>query len=108
MDFKEQFQQYENTLNQLKTKCTDAEKAVIVAETNIKNLKQQKEKLVKECEATAGVSIDDVAEVLAEKEAELNSIMTQLSAVNLDKDSVTQETLDSIKKITEQFNINPA
>ena len=34
MDFKEQYQSYDQKLNQLKAQCTEAQKHAIVAETN--------------------------------------------------------------------------
>lgn len=104
MDFKEQYQNYDKKLNQLKAQCTEAEKQAIIEETNLKNLKQQKEQLVEECEAFAGVSIDKVPEVLAQKKEELDSIMAKLSSIDTTS-PVTQEKLDAIKALADEFAV---
>jgi chromosome segregation ATPase len=104
MDFKEQYQNYDQKLNQLKAQCTEAEKQSIIAETNLKNLRQQREQLVEECEAFAGVSIDKVPEVLNQKKEELNSIMARLSSID-NTGHVTQEKLNAIKAIADEFAV---
>lgn len=106
MDFKEQYQSYDQKLNQLKAQCAEAEKQSIVAETNLNNLRQQKETLIEECEAFAGVSIDEVPEVLKQKKEELDAIMAKLSVLDT-TGPVTQEKLDAIKAIADEFSINP-
>lgn len=106
MDFKEQYQNYENILNTLKAQCTEAEKQSIVAETNLDNLRKQREQLVDECEAFAGVTMDKIPELVAQKQDELNAIMSKLSAIDT-TGPVTQEKLDAIKAITDEFSIHP-
>jgi sugar-specific transcriptional regulator TrmB len=106
MDFKEQYQNYEQKLNQLKSQCTEAEKQAIVAETNLNNLRQQRETLIEECETFAGVSMDKVPEVLQQKKEELDAIMAKLATIDT-TGPVTQEKLDAIKAIADEFSINP-
>lgn len=106
MDFKEQYQSYDQRLNQLKSQCTEAEKQAIIAETNLNNLRQQRETLIEECEAFAGVPMDKVPEILAQKQEELDTIMTKLATLDT-TGPVTQEKLDAIKAIVDEFAINP-
>lgn len=109
MDFKEQYQNYDQKLNQLKLQCTEAEKQAIVAETNLNNLRQQRETLVEECEAFAGVSIDKVPEVLKQKKDELEAIMNKLAGLDITGD-ITQANLDAIKAIAviaDEFSVTP-
>ena len=106
MDFKEQYQNYDQQLNQLKSQCTEAEKQAIIAETNLNNLRQQRETLIEECEAFAGVPMDKVPEVLNQKKEELEAIMTKLASLDT-TGPVTQEKLDAIKAITDEFAVNP-
>lgn len=106
MDFKEQYQNYDQKLNQLKVQCTEAEKQAIIAETNLKNLKQQKETLVEECEAFAGVSIDKVPEILNQKKEELDAIMAKLASLDT-TGPVTQDKLDAIKALADEFSVTP-
>ena len=40
MDFKEQYQSYDKTLNDLKNQCAEAEKQAIISETNLENLRK--------------------------------------------------------------------
>lgn len=106
MNFKEQYQSYDQKLNQLKVQCAEAEKQAIIAETNLNNLKQHKETLIEECEAFAGVSIDEVPEVLKHKKEELDAIMAKLSTIDT-TGPVTQDKLDTIKAIANEFSVNP-
>lgn len=107
MDFKEQYKLYENKINELKTQYATAEKQAIVAETNLANLRNTKATLIEECEVYTGVSIDEVPEVLQAKKEELENIMSKLLAINIDTtETITQEQIDSITNIINEFNIN--
>ena len=106
MDFKEQYQAYNCKLNELNAQCAEAEKQAIVAETNLDNLRKHREQLVDECEAFAGVTMDKVPEVLAQKREELDAIMAKLMAIDTNG-PITQDKLDAIKSITDEFAINP-
>lgn len=106
MDFKEQYQNYEQKLNQLKSQCAEAEKQAIVAETNLNNLRQQRETLIEECETFAGVPIDKAPEVLQQKTEELDAIMAKLATIDT-TGPVTQDKLDAIKAIADEFSVNP-
>lgn len=106
MDFKKQYQDYEQKLNQLKNQCNEAEKQAIVAETNLNNLKQQKETIIKECEAFAKVPMDKVPEVLTQKKEELEAIMNKLASIDT-TGPVTQEKLNAIKAIADKFSVTP-
>lgn len=106
MDFKEQYQNYEQKINQLKSQCTEAEKQAIIAETNLNNLRHQREDIIEECETFAGVPMDKVPEVLQQKTEELEAIMTKLSSIDT-TGPVTQEKLDAIKAIADEFSVNP-
>lgn len=103
-DYKDQLQTYNNKLQQLLTDCSNAEKQSIISETNLNNLVSQKKKLVEQCEAFAGVSIDDVPALINEKRTELDSIMEKLMGVDTNG-VVTQEKLDAIKAIANEFAI---
>lgn len=105
MDFKTQYQGYDTKLNELKVQCTEAEKQSIIAETNLTNLRNQREQLVEECEAFTGVPMDKVSEMLKQKQEELDAIMIKLSSIDT-TGSITQEKLDAIKAITDEFSIN--
>ena len=106
MNFKEQYQNYDNKLNELKAQCTEAEKQAIVAETNLTNLRAQREQLVEECEVFAGVPMDKVPEILNQKKEELDAIMSILSSIDV-IGPITQEKLNTIKSIVDEFSINP-
>ena len=106
MDFKEQYQDYSQKINQLKAKCTEAEKQAIIAETNLSNLVQQRTALIQECETFAGVSIDQVPEVLEKKQEELEAIMSKLFALDT-TGPITQAKLDAIKAIADEFLVSP-
>lgn len=105
MDFKDNYQDYESILATLQKECLEAEKKVLVGETNLTNLSNQKDKLVKECEAMTGVPIDEVSNIIAAKEAELSGLMAKLSLVDIN-DPVTPEKLDTIKAIVSEFSLN--
>lgn len=104
MDFKEQYQSYDKTLNDLKNQCAEAEKQAIIAETNLDNMRKQREQLIEECEAFAGVPMDKVPEVLTQKKEELDAIMAKLIAIDT-TGPITQDKLDAIKAITDEFAV---
>ncbi len=104
MDFKEQYQSYDKTLNDLKNSCVEAEKQAIIAETNLDNLRKQREQLIEECEAFAGVPMDKVPEVLTQKKEELDAIMAKLTTIDT-TGPITQDKLDAIKAITDEFAV---
>lgn len=106
MDFKEQYQSYDQKLNQLKLQCTEAEKQAIIAETNLNNLRKQREQIIEECETFAGVSIDKVPDVLKQKKEELDTIMSKLATIDT-TGPVTQAKLDAIKALADEFSVNP-
>ena len=106
MDFKEQYQGYDQKLNQLKLQCTEAEKQAIIAETNLNNLRKQREQIIEECETFAGVSIDKVPDVLKQKKEELDTIMSKLATIDT-TGPVTQVKLDAIKALADEFSVNP-
>lgn len=103
-DYKDQLQTYNNKLNQLLSECSNAEKQSIISETNLNNLAAQKKKLVEQCEAFAGVSIDDVPALITEKRTELDNIMEKLMGIDTNG-QITQEKLDAIKAIAAEFAI---
>ena len=106
MDFKEEYQKYNSILSNLKTKCTEAEKQIIILETNLTNLKEQKKKLIEECEAFAGTTMDKIPELLNQKKEELDAIMSKLSMIDVSDSVITQDKLNAIKAITEQYSIS--
>lgn len=106
MDFKEQYQSYDKTLNELRNQCSEAEKEAIVADTNLQNLRKQREQLIEECETYAGVPMDNIPEILNKKKEELDSIMIKLSG--LTNGPITPEKLEEIKALSEDFSMtNP-
>lgn len=104
MDFREQLNEYNNTLNTLKQQCSEAEKQVIITETNIKNMTEQKNQLIEEYEAYAGVSINDAPQLINDKKAEIDEIMKRLSGIDISSD-ITQDKLNEINKIIDDFGI---
>lgn len=106
MDFKQQLSEYNATLSTLQNQCSEAERQVIVAETNLKNLIEHKNTVIEECEAFAGVSIDQVPTLIEQKKNELTAIMTELSTIDTNG-PVTQEKLDAIQAIVDKYAINP-
>ena len=106
MDFKEQYQEYESKLTALKNQCVEAEKKTIVAETILDNLKKQREQLIEECERFAGVSIEKIPELVAQKKEELDGLMAKLSTIDTNG-PITQEKLDAIKAIANEFDVHP-
>lgn len=96
--------EYESTLNSLKDKCTEAEKKVISLESDLRNLEERKKEHIAKCEQYAGVPFADVENVLQKKTEELKTIMDQLSRINLDANSLTDEDVNNMKKITETFS----
>lgn len=104
MDFKEQYNQYENTLNTLKNQCAEAEKQSIIAETNLDNLRKQRERLIEECETFTGTTIDKIPDLLTQTKEELESIMTRLSTIDTHGE-VTPEKLVAIRAIADEFGI---
>ena len=100
----EQYRNYDNKLQELNAQCAKAEKEVIVAETNLANLKQQRQQLTEECESFAGASIDKVPEVLAMKKADLDNIMTQLLSVDT-KGEITEDKVEFLENLIKSFGI---
>lgn len=87
-------QNYEQILQNLASKCSSAEKEVIVAETTLQNLTSSRDKLIADLEAYTGVPFDQVAQVLESKKKELDETMTTLTAV--------KQLLDSDQSISEE------
>ena len=102
--FAEQYQAYENTLKSLREQCAQAEKDAIVAETNLKSLQEQREKLIQECEKFTGMPIEKVPEVLNQKKAELEDIMNKLGGIDIEGE-ITKDTLVNIESIMKEYNI---
>ena len=105
MDFKEQYESYNQKLKELKSQCAEAERQAIVYETNLNNLRQQKKQLIQECKTLAGVPMDKVSDLLEEKKKELDAIMSKLSMIDTSNSQITQEKLDAIKLIAKEFSI---
>lgn len=102
--FKEKYESYQSTLQNLKSQCTQAEKNAIVAETNLKTLQEQRTKLIEECEQFAGVSIDKVPAMLESKKKELDEIMSKLATIDISGD-ITEDTVADIESIVTEYNI---
>lgn len=104
IDFDEQYKGYENTLNSLREQCAQAEKNVIVAETTIKTLTDQRSALIKECETFMGMKMEDIPAALDNHKKELEGIMDSLSGIDLEGE-ITKDTLASIEGIVAQYGI---
>lgn len=102
-DIKMQLNEYSQKLDNLQKQCAEAEKDAIVAETNYKTLIKQKEQLVDELEAFAGVSFDQIPEQLKQEQDTLQGIMDRLSAVT--STPVTPEVIKELESIMTDFNI---
>lgn len=105
-DIKTQLNEYSKRLDELQKQCAQAEKDAIVADTNYNNLIQQRQQLIEECETFAGVSFDEVPELLKQKQDELNAIMLRLS--NIDTTGpITQDKLKELDELISEFGIQP-
>jgi len=103
MEFKKKYQAYEKTLSELQEEYTNAERQAIIGETNLTNLCHQRDKLVEECEALTGVSIDKVDDIITAKEGELDNLMAKLSLIDI-SDPITPQKLDAIKAVVAEFS----
>lgn len=98
--------QYLQKINELQASADQAKKDLIVAETNLENLQKRKDELTQECEQYAGVKITDVPQLLAEKQKELEGIMTRLDEIDLsDISKLGEPQLEQLKAIMKDFNI---
>lgn len=105
-DIKTQLNEYNKKLDELQKQCAQAEKDAIVADTNYNNLIQQRQQLIEECETFAGVSFDEVPDLLKQKQDELNAIMLRLS--NIDTTGpITQDKLKELDELISEFGIQP-
>jgi prefoldin subunit 5 len=96
--------EYQSTLGTLKEKCADAEKRVISLESDLRNLEQRREEYIAKCEQYAGVPYADVEKVLEQKAQELKGIMDQLSGINFDANTLTDDDVNKMKNIVEKFS----
>lgn len=103
-DIQDKLHGYSVKLDELQKNCLKAERDVIIAETNLKNCIQQKNTLVNELEVFANCSFDEIPELLKREEEELDFIMQRIMQVNL-TEPVTQDTLDQLNDIINDFNI---
>lgn len=106
MDLKAQLDEYNNKLSELQKQCSQAEKDVIVAETNLNNLTKQKATLVQECETFAGTTFSEIPELLQQKNQELTAIMSRIAGIDVNG-PITQEKLDELDAIMKEFGIQP-
>lgn len=102
--FNERMQAFENHLSALQNQCSEAEKACIVAETNIKSLGERQAQLVEECENLAGCPIDRVPEYLASEEQVIKEIMARLDGIDISGE-LTQETMEAINAIVADYSV---
>lgn len=107
MALNETYQNYENTLNNLKAQSAQAEKNAIVAETNLKTLEERRKNIIAECEKFAGMPMDKIPAVLEQKKAELTEIMAKLGSIDLEGE-ITEDTLNNIQAIMQEYNITAA
>ena len=104
-NFNASYQDYEDTLKDLSAKCADAEKNVIITETNLKKLEERKKELIEDCEQYAGTTIDKVPQIIEEKKQKLDEIMSKLGSINIDEE-ITDEMLSNIQEIIKEYNIS--
>lgn len=100
----EKMQSYKNTLDALSSQVAAAEKEIIVAETNYKNLVEKRDALVQECQTFIGADISQAPAMLKQKEEELEKLMQALSTIGV-SGQITQDTIDSLKAVADEFNI---
>ena len=105
MAYVDQFKQYEQKLNELKEKCEQAEKEKITAEANIKIYTEQRDRLTKECETYAGVSIENIPKLLEQKTDELESIMNEIGTIDFNTRTVTEEDVKKVEEIIQKHGI---
>ena len=95
---------YNNKLNELQQKCSDAEKEIIVAETNLKSCTKQRDDLISELEAFTNCEFENIPALLEKEVNEFDSIMDRLTKINLNE-PITQSTVDELNSIINDFNI---
>lgn len=104
MAFNDTYQAYEAALSGMKSQCATAEYNCIVAETNLKSLEERYEKLVADCQNIAGCSMDQIPEMLTQAQQDLESIMNQLSGIDISGE-IDENTLAAIQKIVTDYGI---
>lgn len=97
-------QSYTNTLEALKNQVASAEKEIIVAETNHKNLMEKRDNLIKECETFIGADISQAPAMLKQREDELEKLMQVLAPIDV-SGPITQDVVDSLRAVADEFNI---
>lgn len=100
----EQMRSYTNTLENLKNQVSSAEKEIIVAETNHKNLVEKRDNLIKECEAFIGTSFSQAPALLKQHEDELEKLMQALSPIDV-SGPISEDTIKSLKAVADEFGI---
>ena len=105
-DIKMQLEEYSRKLDDLQKQCAQAEKDAIVADTNYNNLVNSRQQLIEECETFAGVSFDEIPELLQQKQDELNSVMARLANVDT-TGPITQDKLNELDAVISEFGIQP-
>lgn len=104
LSFNDQMQAFEARLNSLQAQCSEAEKNCIVAETNLKSLRERQAQLIHDCEELAGCTIDKVPEYLNTEAKAIEEIMTRLDGIDLNGE-ITPETLQAIEAIVADYSI---
>lgn len=100
------FEQFQGKINELQQAAENAKRDLIISQTNLKSLTERRDELIQECEAYAGVSIDEVPNVLGQRQQELEDIMQRLSKINItDIKSITDVQLQELDAIIHDFNI---
>ena len=103
-DIKDKLGEYYTKLDELQKQCVQAEKDVIVAETNHENLIKQRQQLIEECEKFTGTSFENVPQLLADTQNELDNIMSKLSNINT-TGVITPDDVEKINNLIAEFNI---
>lgn len=96
-------QEYENNLNiytqqitAKKDEIAEAEKELIVAQTQLKNYEQQAKEIEEECFQLTGGPINELEEVISKSMAQLDKIMNKVISVSNTEDAgVTTEELQN-------------
>lgn len=105
-------QEFENNLNAYnqqisvkKNEIANAERELIVAQTQLKNYEQHAKELEEECIRITGRPIGELEDVIAESMAKLDNIMKKVIAVSdADKTDMTDEEVQEVAQyITDNF-----
>lgn len=88
---------YRNKIDEIKKAVDKTSKEILVHQTNLKNLQDQREKLKKECEDIVGVPMSEASAVLEDYSNKLKEAMGLVE--NIDFDNLSNITIAELEDI---------